>query len=140
MLAEAFGRFDDTWSPKVAGDVNDMQVKVAKFAGEFVWHHHDEQDEMFLVVDGALRIELTDGVVELGPGELVVVPRGVEHRPVALPTANVVLFESAATVNTGSAEDDELTVTELDRLEDLRATPRGRWPARRRPAAAGPAA
>ncbi len=118
-LAEAFTRFDDTCSPKVAGVVNDMQVKVAKLAGEFVWHHHDEQDEMFLVVDGALRIDLEDGAVELGPGELVVVPRGVEHRPVALPTANVVLFESATTVNTGSAGDDARTVTDLDRLEDL---------------------
>ncbi len=118
-LAEAFARFDDTWSPKIVGDVNDMQVKVAKFAGEFVWHHHDGQDEMFLVVDGALRIDLADGAVDLGPGELVVVPRGLEHRPVALPTANVVLFESATTVNTGSATGDARTVTELDRLEGL---------------------
>ena len=119
VLAEAFARFDDTWSPKVAGDVNEMQVKVAKLAGEFVWHHHDEEDEVFLVVDGALRIDLVDGAVDLGPGELVVVPRGVEHRPVALPTANVVLFERATTVNTGSAEGDARTVTDLDRLEDL---------------------
>lgn len=119
VLAEAFGRFDDTWSPKVAGDVNDMQVKVAKLAGEFVWHHHDEEDEMFLVVDGALRIDLADGAVDLGPGELVVVPRGVEHRPMALPTANVVLFERGTTVNTGSARDDRRTVTNLDRLDDL---------------------
>ena len=119
VLAEAFARFDDTWSPKVAGDVNEMQVKVAKFEGPFTWHHHDDQDEMFLVVAGAVRIELQDGAVDLAPGELVVVPRGVEHRPVALPTADVLLFEAATTVNTGSATDDGRTVTDLQRLSDL---------------------
>lgn len=119
VLAEAFTRFDDTWSPKVAGSVNDMHVKVAKLAGEFVWHHHDDEDELFLVVAGALRIDLVDGAVELGPGELVVVPRGVEHRPVALPTADVVLFEKATTLNTGSAVGDARTVADLERLDDL---------------------
>ena len=118
-LADASTRFTDTWSPKVAGDVNDMQVKVAKFEGPFTWHHHDDQDEMFLVVAGAVRIELQDGAVDLAPGELVVVPRGVEHRPVALPTADVLLFEAATTVNTGSATDDGRTVTDLQRLSDL---------------------
>ncbi|MFC4244535.1 cupin domain-containing protein [Gryllotalpicola reticulitermitis] len=119
MLTDAFTRFTDTWSPKIAGDINDMQVKVAKFEGAFTWHHHDGEDELFLVVDGALRIELEDGVVDLVPGELVIIPRGVEHRPVAQPTANVVLFESAATVNTGNATDDARTTTDLDRLESL---------------------
>ena len=118
-LAEAFARFSDTWSPKVAADVDDMQVKVAKLEGAFVWHHHDEQDEMFLVVAGSLRIELEDGAVHLAPGELVVVPRGTEHRPVAEPTADVLLFESATTLNTGSAADDERTVRHLQRLQDL---------------------
>jgi len=119
VLADAFTKFADTWSPKIAGDVGDMHVKVAKFEGEFTWHHHEHEDEMFLVVDGALRIDLEDGAVHLAPGELVVIPHGVEHRPVALPTANVLLFEPAATVNTGSAEDDARTVHELPRLQDL---------------------
>ncbi|HEY0247836.1 MAG TPA: cupin domain-containing protein [Gryllotalpicola sp.] len=119
VLTEAFTRFTDTWSPKIAGDINDMQVKVAKFEGAFTWHHHDGEDEMFLVVAGALRIELEDGAVDLAPGEFVIVPRGTEHRPVAQPTANVLLFESAATVNTGNATDDERTTTDLQRLEKL---------------------
>lgn len=119
VLADAFERFDDTWSPKVAADVNDMQVKLAKFEGEFIWHAHDGQDEMFLVVVGSLRIDLEDGAVELSPGEFVVIPAGVEHRPVAEPTAQVLLFESAQTVNTGSAEHNARTVRNLDRLGDL---------------------
>lgn len=119
-LADAFTRFTDTWSPKIAADVNDMQVKVAKFEGAFTWHHHEDEDEMFFVISGALRIELTDGVIDLTPGELVVVLRGVEHRPVAQPTAEVLLFESATTVNTGSAaDDDSRTTVDLQRLSDL---------------------
>ena len=118
-LADAFSRFSDTWSPKIAADVNDMQVKVAKLEGEFVWHHHENEDELFLVVTGALRIELEDGAVELGPGELVVVPRGVEHRPVALPRADVLLFEKATTVNTGSATESARTVTDVKRVTEL---------------------
>ena len=118
-LAEAFTRFTDTWSPKVAGDINGMQAKVAKFEGAFTWHHHDHEDEMFLLVDGSLTIELEDGAVDLAPGEFVVIPRGTEHRPVARPTANVLLFESATTVNTGSAADDRRTVVELQHLSDL---------------------
>ncbi|WP_200949536.1 cupin domain-containing protein [Leifsonia sp. Root227] len=119
VLADAFSRFTDTWSPKVAGDINDMQVKVAKFEGEFTWHHHANEDEMFLLVSGRLRVDLEDGQVELHPGEFVIVPKGVEHRPVALPTAEVLLFESATTVNTGTASDDSRTVRNLERLEDL---------------------
>lgn len=118
-LAEAFTRFEDTWSPKIVGDVNDSQVKVAKFEGEFTWHHHENEDELFLLVAGSLRIDLEDGGVELMPGELVIIPKGVEHRPVALPTAQVLLFESATTVNTGSAQGDDRTVTSLERVQDL---------------------
>lgn len=119
VLSDAFTRFSDTWSPKIAGDINGMQVKVAKFAGEFTWHHHDTEDEMFLVVAGALRIDLVDGSVELSPGEFVVIPHGTQHRPVALPTADILLFEPASTLNTGTAADDTRTVRQLDRLEDL---------------------
>ena len=119
VLAEAFTRFADTWSPKVAGDINGMQVKLAKFEGEFTWHHHEVEDELFLVIDGRLRIDLEDGAVELEPGEFVVIPHGVEHRPVALPTANVVLFEPKTTLNTGTSDDESLTVRELGRLDQL---------------------
>lgn len=118
-LAEAFAKFTDTWSPKIAGEIGDMHVKVAKFDGEFTWHHHDHEDELFLVIDGALRIDLKDGAVRLAPGEFVIIPHGVEHRPVALPTANVLLFEPAATVNTGSAADDARTVRDLPHIQDL---------------------
>ncbi|MFE2356917.1 MULTISPECIES: cupin domain-containing protein [Streptomyces] len=117
VLSEAFCRFSDTWSPKIVGDINDQQVKLAKFEGEFVWHHHDAEDELFLLVSGALRIELRDGSVQLSPGEFVVVPRGTEHRPVALPTAEVLLLEPATTLNTGSRPDDERTVGEPQRLD-----------------------
>ncbi|MEU8604698.1 cupin domain-containing protein [Streptomyces parvulus] len=119
VLSEAFGRFSDTWSPKIVGDINDQQVKLAKFEGEFVWHHHDDEDELFLLVSGALRIELRDGSVQLSPGEFVVVPRGTEHRPVALPTAEVLLLEPATTLNTGSRPDDERTVGEPQRLDPV---------------------
>ncbi|MEU2358521.1 cupin domain-containing protein [Streptomyces misionensis] len=117
VLSEAFGRFSDIWSPKIAGDINDLQVKLAKFEGEFVWHHHDDEDELFLLVSGALRIELEDGAVELSPGEFVIIPRGTGHRPVAIPTAEVVLLEPATTLNTGSRPDDEHTVSKLQRLD-----------------------
>jgi mannose-6-phosphate isomerase-like protein (cupin superfamily) len=80
-LAEAFTRFEDTWSPKIVGDVNDSQVKVAKFDGEFTWHHHEHEDELFLVVAGSLRIDLEDGAVELKPGELVIIPRASNTVP-----------------------------------------------------------
>ena len=96
-LAEKLDLFQDQWVPRVVGEVNDFQVKVVKIQGEFVWHHHEEEDELFLVLKGQLRIEFRDGVVELGPGELVVVPKGVEHRPVAENEVHVVLFERSAT-------------------------------------------
>ncbi len=115
-LAAAFGRFDATWTPHVAAELNGQMVKLAKLEGPFVWHDHAEEDELFLVVRGRLRIELRDRpAVELGPGEMVVVPRGVEHRPVALPTADVVLFEPAGTAHTGTVE-SERTVRDLPRL------------------------
>jgi len=104
-LGEAFAGFDETWSPRIAADVNEMQVKLAKLEGEFVWHRHEAEDELFLVVRGRLRIELREQAdVVLGPGELVVVPRGVEHRPVAEQPCEVLLFEPGSTLNTGNVE------------------------------------
>ena len=115
-LAEAFRQFSATWTPHVAAELNGQQVKLAKLEGAFVWHDHAEEDELFWVVSGRLRIELRDRQpVTLGPGELFVVPRGVEHRPVAEPTAEVVLFEPASTAHTGDVETDR-TVHDLPRL------------------------
>lgn len=116
-LGEVFGRFTEAWAPKVVGDVNEMQVKVVKLRGEFVWHHHDAEDELFLVVAGRLRMQLSDGDRDLGPGELIVVPRGVEHCPLALTDeVHVVLLEPKTTLNTGNLV-NERTVATLDRLD-----------------------
>ncbi|WP_412070154.1 cupin domain-containing protein [Rubrivirga sp. IMCC43871] len=115
-LANAFRSFDATWTPHVAAELNGQHVKLAKLEGAFVWHDHADEDELFWVVSGRLRIELRGRApVELGPGEFVVVPRGVAHRPVALPTAEVVLFEPASTAHTGDVETDR-TVHDLPRL------------------------
>ncbi len=102
-IAEAFSRFDDHWSPRIAAEINDFQVKIVKLEGEFVWHHHDEEDELFLVVKGRLTMRFRDGEQTIGPGEMIVVPHGVEHCPAAAEETHVVLFERAGTPNTGSA-------------------------------------
>ena len=115
-LAETFGRFTDAWSPKIVGDVNDMHVKVVKLRGEFVWHHHDAEDELFLVVAGRLRMQLRDGDRDVGPGQFIIVPRGVEHCPKALTDeVHVVLLEPKSTLNTGDVKNDR-TVETLERL------------------------
>lgn len=115
-LTEKFARIGDYWHPRVVGDVNDMQVKLVKLKGEFVWHHHDAEDELFLVVHGRLRMELRTGDREVGPGELIIVPRGTEHRPVAVTDeVHVVLLEPKSTLNTGNVL-DERTVPAPERL------------------------
>ena len=114
-IAEKFALFDKPWSPKIVAELNDAYVKVVKLEGEFVWHHHDDEDELFWVVSGRLRMELRDGDVVLEPGELVVVPKGVEHRPVAEGETHVVLIEPKTTLNTGNVR-DERTVDELERI------------------------
>lgn len=114
-LAEMFGRFQDLWSPKVVGEVNDSQVKLAKLKGEFVWHQHEREDELFLVVKGRLRLRLRDRDLVLGPGEFAIIPHGVEHLPVAEEETHVMLFEPKSTLNTGNVR-NERTVPELDRL------------------------
>jgi mannose-6-phosphate isomerase-like protein (cupin superfamily) len=104
-LADRFATFDETWVPKVVAELNGQYVKVARFEGEYVWHHHEDEDEMFLVVDGRVAVHFRDRVVDLDPGELLVVPRGVEHRPVAVGgVAQVVLFEPITTRNTGGVD------------------------------------
>jgi mannose-6-phosphate isomerase-like protein (cupin superfamily) len=114
-LAEMFDRFQDQWSPRVVGAVNDMHVKLVKLEGEFVWHHHDREDELFLVVKGRLRLKLRDEDLVLGPGEFAIIPHGVEHLPVADEETQVLLFEPNSTLNTGNVV-SERTVPELERL------------------------
>jgi mannose-6-phosphate isomerase-like protein (cupin superfamily) len=114
-IAQKLSMFDMHWSPKIVGELNGQHVKLVKFLGEFVWHHHDDEDEMFLVVDGRFRMEFRDREVWIEEGEFIVVPRGVEHRPVAEEEASVMLFEPATTLNTGNVT-GEMTVVELDRI------------------------
>ena len=114
-LAGKFGLFDDYWSPKLVGELNGQHVLLAKLQGEFLWHQHGEQDEMFLVVKGRMTLKLRDRDVVLNEGELFIVPRGVEHKPVASGEAHVLLFEPQGTRNTGNVE-SERTVAELDRI------------------------
>jgi mannose-6-phosphate isomerase-like protein (cupin superfamily) len=101
-LAEKLATFSEHWTPKIIGELNGQQVKLVKFAGEFVWHHHEHEDELFLVVNGRFRMELRDRTIELGPGEMLIVPRGVDHRPVSDDEVSVLLFEPANTLNTGN--------------------------------------
>ena len=105
-LAEKFSLFSDHWHPRIIADVNDHQVKLARVQGEFVWHSHADEDEMFLVIAGELIIELRDGAITLGPGEMAVIPRGVEHRPVAREEVQLMLIEPGATRHTGDVEPD----------------------------------
>ncbi len=114
-LAQKLGLFTDYWSPKVVGELNGQQVKLVKLKGEFVWHHHAEEDELFLVLKGRLVIKLRDGEIVLDEGEFVVVPRGVEHLPVAEEEVHVLLLEPASTLNTGNVR-NERTVSELQGL------------------------
>lgn len=108
-LAEKLSLITEHWRPKVVAELNGQEVKLVKFEGEFVWHHHEHEDELFLGVSGRFRVEFRDRTVELGRGELLVVPRGVEHRTVADEEAEVLIFEPAATRNTGNVEDARLT-------------------------------
>jgi mannose-6-phosphate isomerase-like protein (cupin superfamily) len=114
-IREKFLLFNEHWSPKIVGELNGQQVKLVKFLGEFVWHHHDAEDEMFLVVKGSFKMEFRDRTVELNEGEFIIVPCGVEHRPVANEEVHVMLFEPASTLNTGNIE-NERTIEDLDRV------------------------
>jgi mannose-6-phosphate isomerase-like protein (cupin superfamily) len=114
-IVDKLALFTDHWSPKIVGELNGQQVKLVKFQGPFVWHHHDHEDELFLVVKGRFRMEFRDRHVWLEEGEFLVVPRGVEHRPVADEEAHVLLFEPASTLNTGNVQ-NERTVARLERI------------------------
>ena len=114
-LAEKLAQFSDHWNPRVVAELNGQHVKLVKLEGEFVWHHHEREDELFLVLRGSLAIHFRDRVVELGEGEMCVVPRGVEHKPVARGEAAVLLVEPASTLNTGNVR-EERTRDTLERI------------------------
>lgn len=113
-LAEKLAQFTEHWSPRIAGELNGQHVKLAKLKGEFVWHHHEHEDELFLVVKGRLCMRLRTGDIELGEGEFLIIPRGVEHQPYAAEEVHVLLFEPASTLNTGNVR-NERTVEKLGR-------------------------
>lgn len=117
-LQQELGLIHKPWSPTIVGELNGQYVKLAWFDGAYVWHAHETEDEMFYVVSGRLNIELRDRTIELAPGEFFIVPHGVEHKPVALPKAEVLLFEPASTLNTGTAQANQWTrkPEQLDRL------------------------
>lgn len=112
-LNEKFELFSEHWSPKIAGELNGQQVKLAKLQGEFVWHKHDEEDELFFVVKGTLKMELREKTIIIRENEFLIVPKGMEHRPVADEEVWIMLFEPASTLNTGDTE-SELTKSKLD--------------------------
>lgn len=114
-LQEKFSQVDDFWHPRIVGELNDSYIKVVKLRGEFLWHRHDREDEMFLVVKGRLLMKFRDGEREINPGEFIVVPKGVEHLPVADDDVHVVLFEPKSTLNTGNVR-NERTVAQLERI------------------------
>lgn len=114
-LADEFAKIGEFWKPRLAGEVNGTAIKLVRAHGEFVWHHHEMEDEMFLVVKGRFRMEFRDRTVEIGEGEMIIVPRGVEHRPVAEEPVDVLLVEPGTTLNTGNLV-NERTVRELDRI------------------------
>ena len=114
-IANKFAQIPEPWKPRIAGELNGQMVKFGKFQGPFVWHHHDNEDELFLVVKGRFRMEFRDGDVWLEEGEMLVVPRGVEHRPVAEEEVHVMLFEPAGTLNTGNVQ-GEMTAGVLERI------------------------
>ena len=114
-IKHIFDSFTEQWSPKIVGEVNESYVKLVKFKGEFVWHHHDEEDEMFLVVKGRMLMKLEGEEITVEEGEFIIIPRGVEHMPVADEETHVLLFEPRSTLNTGNVK-NERTVPTLDRL------------------------
>jgi mannose-6-phosphate isomerase-like protein (cupin superfamily) len=114
-VADKFSRISEMWSPKILGEVNDSYIKAVKFIGEFVWHHHENEDEMFMVISGKLRMKFRDREEIVGPGEFIIVPRGVEHLPVSDQETQVLLFEPKSTLNTGNVR-NERTQAELEKL------------------------
>ena len=115
IIAEKLKLFSEYWSPKIIGELNGQHVKLAKFQGEFVWHKHDNEDEMFLVIEGILKMELRDKTITINKNEFLIIPKGTEHRPVAEKEVSVMLFEPSSTLNTGDTE-NELTKHVLETI------------------------
>ncbi len=115
ILKEKLNQFADYWHPRIVGELNQQQVKLAKFKGEFDWHSHTHEDEMFLVLEGEFTMQLRDKDIPLFPGEFIIIPKGVEHRPVTNTEASVLLFEPATTLNTGNVK-TEKTKLNLDKI------------------------
>ena len=115
VIAEKLSLVSDYWNPHIVGELNGQHVKAVKLQGEFVWHHHDEEDELFLVIKGQLIMEFRDKTVYVNPGEFIIVPRKVEHKPVAKEEVHILLFEPASTLNTGNVE-NERTRKNLERI------------------------
>lgn len=114
-LAEKFSLFTDYYNPRIIGELNSQHVKAVKLKGEFVWHKHDDEDEMFLVIKGRLTMKLRDKTIEINEGEFLIVPRGVEHKPVAEEEVHILLFEPATTLNTGNVQ-NEMTRATLEKI------------------------
>lgn len=114
-IEEKLGRINDYWNPRIIGELNGQQVKLTKLKGEFVWHKHDNEDEMFLIIKGELEMQLRDGPINIKPGEFIIIPKGVEHKPVANDEVHLVLFEPASTLNTGNVRND-FTKEKLERI------------------------
>jgi mannose-6-phosphate isomerase-like protein (cupin superfamily) len=114
-IFNTFDQFNDYYNPRIVGELNGQHVKAVKLKGEFIWHHHQKEDELFLVIKGILKMEFREKTVEVSPGEFIIVPRGIEHRPVAEEEVHILLFEPASTVNTGNV-DNERTRKNLDKI------------------------
>jgi len=114
-LKEKFKQFTDYWNPRIVGELNNQHVKLAKFKGEFIWHQHENEDEMFMVIKGSFQMHFRDKIIELKEGDFIIVPRGTEHKPVALEEVQVLLFEPATTLNTGNIT-NEFTKDQLQKL------------------------
>jgi mannose-6-phosphate isomerase-like protein (cupin superfamily) len=115
IIREKLDQFSDYWNPRIIGELNGQHVKAVKLKGEFIWHHHEREDELFLVIKGRLKMEFRDKTVEVNQGEFIIVPRMVEHKPVAEQEVELLLFEPASTVNTGNVE-DERTRKQLEKI------------------------
>lgn len=115
-IADKMSLFTEHWQPKIVGELNDYHIKLVKFQGDFVWHKHDDTDEMFMVIDGSFTMKLRDGDILIKQGEFIIIPQGIEHCPSAEHEVQVMLFEKAGTLNTGDAEENSKTASKLERL------------------------
>ena len=115
-IAEKLSLFNDHFNPRIAGELNGQQVKLVKFKGEFIWHHHHHEDELFYVVKGSFDMHLREKIITVNAGEFLIMPRGVEHKPVAKEEVEIMLFEPATTVNTGNVEASDLTANDLQKI------------------------